>query len=141
MPGFDAYHKWLGIRPEEQPVNRYRLPSINLFENDPDVIASAADRRMAHVRSFQTGEHAAWSQRILNELDRTAVSKPSQYKRHQRWTGRPQIGLAKSIHIPLTSSAKHRLDRFRGSSSLGRMKTGASAPQKGDGCTTPQWPL
>ena len=68
MPSFDAYHKWLGIRPEEQPANHYRLLGINLFEGDADVIASAADQRMGHVRLFQTGEHAAFSQRILNEL-------------------------------------------------------------------------
>ena len=65
---FDPYHKWLGIRPEEQPANHYRLLGVVLFEDDLDAIASAADQRMAHVRSFQTGVHAAWSQRILNEL-------------------------------------------------------------------------
>jgi hypothetical protein len=68
VPSFDAYHKWLGIRPEEQPANHYRLLGINLFEGDADAIASAADQRMAHVRSFQTGKHTAFSQRILNEL-------------------------------------------------------------------------
>ena len=56
---FDPYHKWLGIRPEEQPANHYRLLGVVLFEDDLDAIASAADQRMAHVRSFQTGVHAA----------------------------------------------------------------------------------
>ena len=65
---FDPYHKWLGISPEEQPANHYRLLAIREFESDPEVIESAADRQMAHVRSFQTGPHSAHSQRLLNEL-------------------------------------------------------------------------
>ena len=65
---FDPYHKWLGIGPEERPANHYRLLAIREFESDPDVIDSAADRQMSHVRSFQTGAHSADSQRLLNEL-------------------------------------------------------------------------
>lgn len=68
MSRFDPYHKWLGIRPEEHPVNHYRLLGVTLFEDDLDTISCAADQRMGHVRSYQTGTHAAWSQRILNEL-------------------------------------------------------------------------
>jgi len=68
MESFDPYRKWLGIPPEEQPPNHYRLLGIGLFESDPDVISNAADRQMAHVRSFQTGRHAELSQKILNEL-------------------------------------------------------------------------
>ena len=68
MPNFDPYHKWLAIPPQEQPPNHYRLLGVQLFESDPDVIASAADQRMAKIRSFQTGTHADLSQQILNEL-------------------------------------------------------------------------
>ncbi len=68
MPEFDPYHRWLSISPEEQPPNHYRLLGVKLFESDADAIESAADRQMAHVRSFQTGKHAAWSQKLLNEL-------------------------------------------------------------------------
>ena len=52
---FDPYHKWLGIPPSEQPANHYRLLGVCDFEDDADVIDSAADRQMAHVRSFQSG--------------------------------------------------------------------------------------
>ena len=39
MPrGFDPYHVWLGIPPEEQPPHHYRLLSVPLFEDNPDVI-------------------------------------------------------------------------------------------------------
>lgn len=65
---FDPYHRWLGIPQSEQPPHHYRLLGIGLFEDDPEVIQSAADRQMAHVRTFQMGRFAADSQRLLNEL-------------------------------------------------------------------------
>ena len=65
---FDAYHKWLGIRPEEQPPNHYRLLGIELFESDPAVIRAAGDQRMAHVRTFAAGRHLGRSQAILNSI-------------------------------------------------------------------------
>lgn len=70
---FDPYHKWLGIPPEEQPPNHYRLLGIRLFESDPDVIANAADQRMTHVRAFQSGQHSAISQEILDEISKARV--------------------------------------------------------------------
>jgi hypothetical protein len=70
---FDPYRKWLGIPPEEQPPHHYRLLGIALFEDDPDVISNAADRQMAHVRTFQTGKRAALSQALLNELSAANV--------------------------------------------------------------------
>ena len=65
---FDPYHKWLGIAPDEQPADYYRLLAIKRFEADPDVIHAAADQRMAHLRNYQTGQHADLSQRLLNEV-------------------------------------------------------------------------
>jgi hypothetical protein len=65
---FDPYYKWLGIPPSEQPPNFYRLLGVVLFESDPDVIEAAADQRMAHIRTYQTGKHGVVSQKILNEL-------------------------------------------------------------------------
>jgi len=65
---FNGYHVWLGIPPSEQPPNHYRLLGIAIFETDLDVIDHAADRQMAHVRTFQSGRNAGLSQRILNEL-------------------------------------------------------------------------
>jgi hypothetical protein len=71
---FDPYYKWLGISPEEQPPNHYRLLAINLFESDPDVIEAAADRQMSHLRSYQTGSHSAESQKLLNECAAARVT-------------------------------------------------------------------
>lgn len=70
---FDPYRKWLGIAPKDQPPHYYRLLGIDLFESDSDVIANAADQRMTHVRTFQSGPHAALSQRILNEVSAARV--------------------------------------------------------------------
>jgi hypothetical protein len=68
VSSFDPYHRWLGIPQNEQPPHHYRLLGVGLFEDDPDVIESAADRQMAHVRKFQRGPHSIESQRLLNEL-------------------------------------------------------------------------
>jgi hypothetical protein len=65
---FDPYRKWLGIPEREQPPNHYRLLTLDWFEADPEVIEAAADRQMAHVRTYQGGRHADDSQRLLNEL-------------------------------------------------------------------------
>ncbi len=66
--GFDPYLSWLGIRDPRRPPNHYALLGLALFEDDREVIAHAADRQMAHVRTFQTGPRSAESQRVLNEL-------------------------------------------------------------------------
>ncbi len=65
---FDAYHIWLGIAPKNQPPHHYCLLGIELFEQSADAISNAADQRMAHLRSFQTGRHSALSQKLLNQV-------------------------------------------------------------------------
>lgn len=65
---FDPYRKWLGIPTAEQPPNHYRLLGVGLFEDDADTLSTAADRQMAHIRTFQAGPHSALSQSLLNEL-------------------------------------------------------------------------
>lgn len=69
MPGqFDAYHRWLGIKPKDQPPHHYRLLGIDIYESDPEVIENAADQRMSHLRTLSTGPRAAEAQRLLNEV-------------------------------------------------------------------------
>ena len=65
---FDPYRKWLGIQPKDQPPNHYRLLSLDVFENDVDVIEGAADRAMGFIRQYQSGEHAALAAKLLNEI-------------------------------------------------------------------------
>lgn len=69
---FDPYQAWLGIPPEEQPPNHYRLLGIRPFEEDPEVIAAAADQRVGNLHAFQKGQHAGLSLKLLNEV---AVAK------------------------------------------------------------------
>lgn len=68
MPSFDAYHKWLGIPPAEQPPNHYRLLGVALFEPDPDVIDAAANRQSTYLQQCASGKQVALSQRLLNEV-------------------------------------------------------------------------
>lgn len=70
---FDPYLNWLGIRETKRPINHYRLLGIELFESDANVIASAADRQMAHLRSFQAGPHGELVQRVLNEISAAKI--------------------------------------------------------------------
>jgi len=78
---FDPYHTWLGISPAEQPPNHYRLLGVAMFEDSRDVISNAADRQMAHIRTFQSGKHSAESQKLLNELSAARVTLLDSKKR------------------------------------------------------------
>jgi len=82
MPeSFNPYHRWLGISPKDQPPNHYRLLGIDPFEGEPNVIESAADRQMAHLRTFQTGKHSSESQQLLNEIAAAKVTLLSPQKK------------------------------------------------------------
>jgi hypothetical protein len=65
---FDSYYKWLGIPPGEQPANLYRLLGIAVFENDPEVIESAAEQRMSYLRTLLDWPFGPQSQTLLNEV-------------------------------------------------------------------------
>ena len=65
---FDPYRAWLGIPPEEQPPDYYRLLGVQPFEEDLDVIAAAADRRVGSLHASQTGKHAELAHRLLGEV-------------------------------------------------------------------------
>src|SRR5579872_61082 len=86
---FDPYHKWLGIPPDEQPPNHYRLLAISQFESDPDVIDAAAQRQMAFVQQCAAGPHTEVSQSLLNELSAARIclllpEKKTSYDRQLR---------------------------------------------------------
>ncbi|MEQ8789884.1 MAG: hypothetical protein RIC55_26555 [Pirellulaceae bacterium] len=69
MPeSFDPYHTWLGIRPEQQPADHYRLLGLHAYEDDPTVIENAADQRMIYLRTLRAGRHAQYSEKLLNEV-------------------------------------------------------------------------
>ncbi|MBI5758903.1 MAG: WD40 repeat domain-containing protein [Planctomycetales bacterium] len=68
MEKFDAYYKWLGIPPEEQPPNHYRLLGVSQFEADPDVISSAANQRVGYLRQRAAGPHQELTKKLLDEV-------------------------------------------------------------------------
>jgi formylglycine-generating enzyme required for sulfatase activity/serine/threonine protein kinase len=65
---FNPYYSWLGIPPEDQPPNHYRLLAIDLFQSDPGVIEAAAKRQTAYVHPHAAGKHIEQSQKLLNEI-------------------------------------------------------------------------
>lgn len=78
---FDPYYKWLGIPPKDQPPNFYRLLGIDLYEDDPEVIAIAAEQRIGHVRSFQNGEYALYPKSCKKRSLPSEITCSTQRKR------------------------------------------------------------
>ncbi len=73
MPGFNPYHKWLGIPKDVGRPTDGQILGVSDQEDDPDVIAAAAVRQSAYVRNFQTGKHAADATRILGEIEEAKI--------------------------------------------------------------------
>lgn len=96
-PPFDPYYRWLAIPPAEQPPHCYRLLGVALFEADLDVIASAADRQMGHLRSYQNGPYSAYSQRLLNEVSQARLTLLQQ-------NSKAQYDAALRVHLYGTST-------------------------------------
>lgn len=70
---FDGHHRWLGIPKREQPPHHYRLLGISPFEDDPDVIATAAGARLTTLRQQQSGPHFELCTRLLNEVSQVRL--------------------------------------------------------------------
>ena len=109
--GFDPYYSWLGIPPDEQPPDHYRLLGIRQLEANPDVIANAADQRMAFVKTFQTGIHGALSQKLLNEISAAkrcllVPEKRLQYEQEIRCAQPPIALLTNDDAIAFAPSAR-----------------------------------
>jgi len=102
---FDPYHKWLGIPPDEQPPNHYRLLGLVVFESDADVIDAAAEARVAYLRSMQGGKNSAASQKLLNEVAASRIvllneEKRHAYDEHLRATTHDPLGPAPGAPVP-----------------------------------------
>jgi formylglycine-generating enzyme required for sulfatase activity len=83
-----------------------------LFEADADVIATAADRQMSHVRTYQSGAHGELSQRLLNELSaaRLCLLKPdrkAQYDNDLRQSLRARTATLASAPVGPPSLPPH----------------------------------
>lgn len=63
-----GYHLWLGITPDLQPPNHYRLLGIEPFESSEEVIEAAAHRQSRYLREVAVGKQRKQSQSLLNEV-------------------------------------------------------------------------
>ena len=102
---FDPYHLWLGIPPHKQPPDHYALLGLEPFEADAAVIENAADQRMAHLRSRQTGPHGVLSQRLLNEVAaaRLCLLQPDRKAAYDEQLSRGLSGEAAAEFEPFAS--------------------------------------
>ncbi len=93
---FDPYHNWLGIQPKDQPPDHYRLLGIAPLEDAPNVIEASADRQTAHVWRYQSGEHGALSQKLLNRLAaaKLVLLDPAKKSEYDRKLQAPQAKIA-----------------------------------------------
>lgn len=129
MPDFDPYLKWLGIREAQRPVNHYRLLGLDMYESDPDVISSAADRQMAHIRTYQNGARAELSQQILNEL---AVARRCLLMPDQREAYDQQLRMETTDSTPDTPEPS-----FPGLNDTKKRSSAARKPQPKPGGNSP----
>lgn len=65
---FDAYYKWLGIPPKDQPPHHYKLLGIELYEDNPEVIEASAERQATYLHEVSAGPNVKESQKLLNEI-------------------------------------------------------------------------
>jgi hypothetical protein len=106
---FDPYHVWLGIPSGDRPINHYRLLGIEVFEDDPEVIDSAAERQMAHLRTFQGGSHSSLSQQLLNEVAAARVcllrpEKKAVYDEQLRGRLSPKVAVPAASQVEASAS-------------------------------------
>lgn len=65
---FDPHYEWLGIRPDEHPVDHYRLLGIPAREDDATRISAAADQRITYLRSLRAGPRGEFAQQLLKAV-------------------------------------------------------------------------
>ncbi|MFV1964717.1 MAG: hypothetical protein ACC628_04795, partial [Pirellulaceae bacterium] len=69
-PDFDAYKTWLGIPPEEQPPDYYRLLGLTQYEDSRQRIVKASQLRLSHVSRFKNSERGRVAQKLASELSK-----------------------------------------------------------------------
>ncbi len=74
MPAqLDVYRDWLGIAETARPLDYYQLLRLKRFTDHRQKIRSHYQKMNAHVRKFATGDYAAESQELMNELARAML--------------------------------------------------------------------
>ncbi|HTU24920.1 MAG TPA: hypothetical protein VMF30_05960 [Pirellulales bacterium] len=80
---FDPLYDWLGIPPQDQPPDHYRLLGVRRFEPSAEVIGNLAEQRISFVEKQQSGSRAAESRQLLDKLASARVCLLSREKRRQ----------------------------------------------------------
>ena len=70
---FDPYEQWLGIPPEEQPPNHYRLLGIKPLEENRDVIWKAARRQVSSLQKRAASSDSPFVEQLLDELSNARI--------------------------------------------------------------------
>lgn len=65
---FDPYYYFLGIPLADRPVDHYRLLGVERFESNTEIIEVAANRQMAYLQFYESGQHAREVARLLSEV-------------------------------------------------------------------------
>jgi hypothetical protein len=78
---FDPHLAWLGIPPEEQPVDYYRLLGVPQFESDREVIRKASDARMTLVKDHKSGPHARVAQKVASQISKATSCLLNPYRK------------------------------------------------------------
>lgn len=107
---FDPYYRWLSIPPTEQPPTHYRLLGLPAFESDAQVISSAAQRQIGHVRRYRDTPLAAYAQNLVNELEvaRHCLTDPEAKAAYDAWLQNLNRGEAAPRSIDSLSTAASR---------------------------------
>ena len=105
MSDFNAYHKWLGIPPEEQPPNYYRLLGITLFEKDRVVIIAALDQRQLFLQKKSVGPQGDLAEPLFEQLQQARLCllnrlMKAQYDSQLRQQGVIAPGTAAPANVP-----------------------------------------
>src|SRR6185503_4065746 len=105
---FDPYHIWLGIPPDEQPPNHYRLLGIQVGESNVEVIERAADGRALQLKTAQAGKRSDLSQKLLNEVAAAKVCllNPAKKVAYDALLAKETATKANSALDPLKSSGE-----------------------------------
>ncbi len=84
----DVYKDWLGIPDGPRPPDHYTLLRLVQFEDNTDKIRGNYRKLNGHVRKYASGQYAAPSQELLNELAKamlclTDVERKREYDESQ----------------------------------------------------------
>ncbi len=134
MTKIDPYQRWLGIPPQDRPLNRYRLLGLELFEQNPDVIKSSAENAIAYIQQNAFGEELQQSQQLIKELSAVCNSllDPKQKARYDK-----KLKIKLGLSVPVEVSAEQQRIKEGEQSESNQPNRQKSSKQKRTKKTTP----